>query len=56
MAFSPLRRDGLDMRHRLPGHLGRLGGIGAVDADRYKPDYSDLIHWRGQSQCHRQAS
>ncbi len=34
MAFSPLRRDGLDMRHRLPGRLGRLGGIVAVDADR----------------------
>jgi hypothetical protein len=24
----------LDIRHRLPGHFGRFGGIVAVDADR----------------------
>jgi len=34
MAFGPLRRDGLEMLLRLPGRLGRLGGIVAVDADR----------------------
>ena len=27
--------DGLDMRRRLPGLLGRVGGIVAVDANRF---------------------
>ena len=34
MAFSRPQEAGLDMRHRLPGLLGRFGGIVAVDADR----------------------
>ena len=34
LAFSRPRRDGLDMRHRLPGLLGRGGGNVAVIADR----------------------
>ena len=33
-AFGLLRRVGLDMRRRLPGLLGRFGGIVATDASR----------------------